>query len=66
MPEKGQANQALLRQLAKEWRVATRDLTLASGETDRHKQLLLAGDAAALETEMTAWLARLNEKKRVP
>ena len=65
-PEKGRANDALLRLLAKSLKQPRRDLDLVAGETDRHKQVLVRGDAAALETELTAWFARLSEKKRVP
>ncbi len=64
-PEKGRANEALLRLLAKQLRRPLRDLDLVAGATDRHKQVLIRGDAAALEAELTAWLAG-HEKKRVP
>ena len=50
VPEKGKANEALLRLLAKHLRLSARDLALVSGETDRHKQVLVKGDPAQLET----------------
>lgn len=56
MPEKGKANEALLRLLAKHLRLPTRDLALVSGETDRHKQVLAKGEPAALETLIAARL----------
>lgn len=57
----------MLRLLAKSLKHPLRDLELVAGETDRHKQVLLRGDAAALETELIAWFAGLDEKKkRVP
>lgn len=69
-PEKGRANEALLRLLAKSLRRPLRDLSLIAGETDRHKQVRVSGDAAVLETELTAWLAKARletkTKKRVP
>ena len=64
VPEKGRANEALLRLLAKSWNRPLRDLSLVTGTTDRHKQLLMAGDAEALECELTAWLAGFEQKKR--
>ncbi len=56
VPEKGKANDALLRLLARQLRLPARDLSLVSGETDRHKQVLVAGEPAALETLIAARL----------
>ena len=48
-PEKGRANKALIRLLAKEWGLAARDLALASGATSRHKVVRVTGaDAVAV------------------
>lgn len=65
-PEKGRANEALLRLLAKSLNRPLRDLELVAGATDRHKQVLVAGDTTVLKGELTAWLAGLEDKKRVP
>ncbi|MCH8112172.1 MAG: DUF167 domain-containing protein, partial [Proteobacteria bacterium] len=45
-PEKGKANAALLKLLAKEWGVAPSRLGLVSGHKDRRKRVLLEGDPA--------------------
>jgi len=42
-PEKGRANAALLKFLAKAMGVSRKDLSIVSGETDRNKRLLLEG-----------------------
>jgi len=52
-PTEGEANDALIRLLARKLRVAPRDVTLVSGSTSRIKRMLIKGDpgaiAAALE-----------------
>ena len=50
-PEKGRANIALIRLLAKEWGLAARDLALASGAASRHKVVRVSGEAAAAVLE---------------
>ncbi|MEL3889492.1 DUF167 family protein [Ferrovibrio sp. MS7] len=62
VPEKGKANAALLRLLAKELGVAGRDLSLAAGETDRHKQVALDGDVTMWRARLDAWLAGFKMK----
>jgi uncharacterized protein (TIGR00251 family) len=47
-PTEGEANEALIRLLAKKLRVAPRDVTLAAGATSRIKRLLIKGDAGAI------------------
>lgn len=59
-PEKGAANEALIRLIAKEWRLPARSVTLAAGATDRRKLLHLAGDPRALAAAVEAWLAARN------
>jgi uncharacterized protein (TIGR00251 family) len=52
-PTEGEANDALIRLLARNLHVAPRDVTLMSGATSRIKRMLIKGDpgavAAALE-----------------
>ncbi|MCA1940410.1 MAG: DUF167 family protein [Caenispirillum bisanense] len=48
VPENGKANEALIKLLAKEWRLPKSAFTLVSGATDRRKTLLVAGDSAVL------------------
>lgn len=56
-PEKGKANDALLKLLAKEWKATPSRLGLVSGHKDRRKRVLLAGDPAERMKELTTWLA---------
>ena len=56
-PEKGKANAALLKLLAKAWRVAPSLLKLVSGGKDRRKRVLLEGDPAERMKELQSWLA---------
>ena len=55
--EKGKANAALLKLIAKTWRLPVRDLELISGQRDRRKVLLIKGDTEAL-------MATLRERLR--
>lgn len=57
-PEKGEANEALIALLAKEWRLAKSAITLTQGAADRRKRLHLAGDPAELERRLGDWLDR--------
>ena len=47
-PADGEANDALLRLLARILRVAPRDVTLVGGATCRVKRILIKGDAVAI------------------
>ncbi len=60
-PEKGKANAALLKLLAKEWSVAPSRLGLVSGHKDRRKRVLLEGDPAQRMKELQAWLAARHD-----
>jgi len=53
-PEGGKANAALVRLLAKRWKLAKSDIVLLAGETSRRKSLLLRGDGAALAERLLA------------
>lgn len=59
-PEKGKAKAALLKLLAKDWRVAPSLLKLVSGGKDRRKRVLLAGDPAERMKELETWLLDRN------
>ena len=54
-PDKGKANQAILKLLAKAWHLPPGRLSLTSGESERHKTVLVAGDATALMTHLRQW-----------
>jgi uncharacterized protein (TIGR00251 family) len=56
VPENGKANDALLRLLAKLLKLPVSALQLVAGATDRHKQILIEGDAAALEAALSSAL----------
>ena len=47
-PSEGEANDALIRLIAKALRVPPRDVTLVAGATSRTKRLVVAGDAPML------------------
>lgn len=54
VPESGKANAAVLRLLAKRLKLPVSALQLVAGATDRHKQILIEGDAAQLESALSA------------
>src|SRR3954452_22156605 len=60
-PEDGRANEALLRLLAAQWKIARRDLTIAAGARSRLKSVHIAGDPAALLARLDAALAGLPQ-----
>jgi uncharacterized protein len=47
-PTEGEANNALVRLLARKLRVAPRDVTLVGGVTSRIKRILIRGDAGSV------------------
>jgi len=54
-PEGGKANAALLRLLAKAWKLPKTSLSIVSGATARRKVVHIAGDPAALYELLKAW-----------
>ena len=54
-PEDGKANAALIKLLAKTWRLAKRDIAVVAGQTARNKTLKLSGDPAALTETLESW-----------
>ena len=62
VPEAGKANDALLRLLAKEWRLPRSGLTITAGAGDRRKVVAVAGDPDAIVARLTAWAAARNGK----
>jgi uncharacterized protein len=59
-PEGGKANAALIKLLAKAWKLPKSDLSLVAGHTDRRKTLAVAGEPAALRRNLERWLAGLD------
>lgn len=58
VPENGKANAALIKLLAKEWKLAKTTIAVVAGATDRRKTLLVAGDPDRLMTLLQDWMAR--------
>jgi uncharacterized protein len=58
-PEDGRANAALLRLLARKWRLPLRDLTIVAGAKSRNKTVHVAGDADALRRQLEPALRAL-------
>ena len=56
-PEKGKANQALVKLLAKVLRLPKGDVTIVAGTTDRRKTVAIEGDPAALKAKLRALLS---------
>lgn len=59
-PEKGRANDALLRLLAEEWGVPYSSLEIAAGESSRDKLVHIAGDPEMVMMQLCGWLRRLG------
>ena len=55
VPEGGKANQALIKMLAKDWKVAKSSIEVIQGQTSRNKVLLISGDAAPLQNNIASW-----------
>ncbi|PKQ09769.1 MAG: hypothetical protein CVT73_00895 [Alphaproteobacteria bacterium HGW-Alphaproteobacteria-12] len=54
--EKGKANDAALKLLARAWRLPRSSLAITAGETGRTKQVTVSGDTAVLLEKLGAWL----------
>lgn len=59
-PEGGKANAALIKLLAKAWKLPKSSLSLVAGHTERRKTLAVAGDPAVLRRDLANWLASLD------
>lgn len=55
VPEKGKANQELIKFLAKKLKLAKSDFQITSGELDRYKKLKISGNPEALAAEIIKW-----------
>jgi uncharacterized protein YggU (UPF0235/DUF167 family) len=56
-PEDGRANEALLRLLAREWRLPRRDLSIVAGAASRYKTVHVAGDPRQLADRLAVLIA---------
>ncbi|MEQ8266038.1 MAG: DUF167 family protein [Parvibaculum sp.] len=62
--EKGKANEAVLKLLAKALRLPRSALAVTSGETGRSKLVMVSGDPDRLMADVGAWLAHLEKASR--
>jgi len=51
-PDRGKANQAIIKLLAKTWHLPPSRFSIIAGDTDRHKTILLAGEPGPLITQL--------------
>lgn len=61
IPEDGKANQALIKLLSKQWRVAKTQMEIIQGATDRRKLILISGDGAELADRLDQWMANNHD-----
>ena len=59
-PEGGKANEAMVRLLAREWRLPKGAFEIISGRTDRRKALLVRGDPNDLSARLGTWAEGLQ------
>jgi len=55
VPEGGKANGALIKLLAKQWKLAKSNLEIVHGATDRNKTVLVAGNTEHLLKKLQDW-----------
>ncbi len=55
-PEGGKANAAVIKLLAREWRLPPSRLHVAAGAASRGKTVLVEGDPGALLAHLTQWM----------
>jgi len=60
-PAENRANDALLRLLAREWRLPRRDLSIVVGAKSRNKIVHIAGDPPVLMARLNTAIAMLSE-----
>lgn len=56
VPENGNANAAVIKILAKAWRLRKTDMQIVRGATDRNKTLLIEGDGKSLLTTIRPYI----------
>ena len=61
-PERGKANEAVIRLLAREWGIPRRSLRLVSGAGDRRKSFHLSGEPKALLAHLQSWLRQQTDE----
>ncbi len=62
VPEGGKANGALIKLLAKEWKLPKSSLSIIQGTKDRRKMIEIGGDMDMVQAKLAAWIDdRLGE-----
>jgi uncharacterized protein (TIGR00251 family) len=61
VPEGGKANQAVIKLLAKEWKMGKGEIEVVSGLTSRDKILKVSGDPADLAERLASWLEQADD-----
>lgn len=59
--DKGKANKAATRLLAKAWKVPPGSIDIVAGASQRNKTLLIAGEAEMLHSRLREWLRMHSE-----
>ena len=62
-PENGKANVALIKLLAKAWRLPKTALTIAAGAKDRRKIIHVAGDPDTLMPHLQHWFEAHHDRR---
>ncbi len=55
VPERGKANAAMVKLLAKEWKMAKRDISIRTGQRSRNKGVFITGEPLVLMARLDAW-----------
>ncbi len=59
-PEGGKANRALIKMLAREWRLPKTGMSIAAGAARRNKTLFIEGDAEMILARLRGWAEKGN------
>lgn len=59
VPEDGKANKTLIKMLAKSCKLQVSKISVASGATNRNKQLLIEGETLELSQKLEKWIKEL-------
>ncbi len=58
VPEGGKANRALIKMLAREWRLPKTGISIAAGAANRNKTLFIEGDAEMILARLDGWVEK--------
>ncbi len=59
-PEGGKANRALIKMLAREWRLPKTGMSIAAGAANRNKTIFIEGDAEMILARLRGWAEKGN------